>query len=110
MLAGFNEFGFNEPSRFNGLVLTSKVFLLHIKFGFNEYPGLTNNWPGPERYVKSVDHCTVKSRFNESRLKVKSRFKVRNVVTKMKFYIKKSQFSVKSQFKESKCADKKDIR
>ena len=25
---------------FNELVLTSKVFLLHKKFGFNEYPGL----------------------------------------------------------------------
>ena len=29
MLAGFNEFGFNESSRFNESVLTSKLFLLH---------------------------------------------------------------------------------
>ena len=33
VLAGCNEFGFNE----------SKLFLLHKNFGFNEYPGLTNN-------------------------------------------------------------------
>ena len=57
MLAGFNEFGFNESSRFNESVLTSNIFLLNKKFGFNEYPGLTNNWPGPERFVKSGDHC-----------------------------------------------------
>ena len=57
VLAGFNEFGFNESSRFNESVLTSKVFLLHKKFGFNKYPDLTNNWPGPERFVKSGDHC-----------------------------------------------------
>ena len=25
--------------------------------GFNEYPSLTNNWLGPERSVKSGDHC-----------------------------------------------------
>ena len=30
---------------------------LHKKFGFNEYPGLMNNWLGPERFVKSGDHC-----------------------------------------------------
>ena len=28
VLAGFNEFGFNESSRFNESVLTSKVFFL----------------------------------------------------------------------------------
>ena len=31
--------------------------LLHKKFGFNEYPGLMNNWLGPERFVKSGEHC-----------------------------------------------------
>ena len=36
-----------------------KFFLLHKHFGFNEYPGLTNIWPGPERFVKFGDHCTV---------------------------------------------------
>ena len=36
VLAGFNEFGFNESSRFN-----EQFFLLHRKFRFNEYPGLT---------------------------------------------------------------------
>ena len=54
--------GFNESSRLNESVLTSKVFLLHKKFGFNEYPGLTNNWPGTERFVKSGDHCTTSQR------------------------------------------------
>ena len=49
--------GFNESSRFNELVLTSNIFLLNKKFGFNEYPGLMNNWLGPERLVKSGDHC-----------------------------------------------------
>ena len=34
-----------------------KLFLLHKQFGFNEYPGLTNYWLGPERFVKSGDHC-----------------------------------------------------
>ena len=27
------------------------------EFGFNEYPGLTNNWLGYERFVKSGDYC-----------------------------------------------------
>ena len=27
------------------------------EFCFNEYPGLTSNWLGPERFVKSGDHC-----------------------------------------------------
>ena len=58
MLAGFNEFGFNESSRFNELIFAFKYFLLHKNFGFNEYPGLTNNWLGPERFVKSGDHCS----------------------------------------------------
>ena len=50
--------------------------------------------------------CTVKSRFNESRVNVKSRFKAQILVTKVEFHIKKSRFSEKSRFKESKCADR----
>ena len=57
VLAGFNEFSFNESSRFNESVLTSKLSLLHKKFEFNEYPGLTNNWLGPRRFVKADDRC-----------------------------------------------------
>ena len=58
MLAGFNEFGFNESSRFNELIFDLKYFfLLHKSFGFNEYPGLMNYLLGPERFVKSGDHC-----------------------------------------------------
>ena len=60
VLTGFNEFGFNESSRFSESVLTSKVFLLHRKFGFNEYPGLSNNRLGPALFVKSGDHCICK--------------------------------------------------
>ena len=48
MLSGFNEFGFNESSRFNELVFDLKYFLLHKNFLFNEYPVLTNNLHGPE--------------------------------------------------------------
>ena len=66
MLAGFNEIGFNESSRFNESVLTSKLFLLQKKFGFNEYPGLMNNWLGPERFVKSGDHCSNKMELQNS--------------------------------------------
>ena len=39
VLAGFNEFGFNESSRFNESIFDLKIFLLHKNFGFNEYPG-----------------------------------------------------------------------
>ena len=51
VLAGFNKFGFHE------LVFDLKYFLLNKNFGFNEYPGLTNYLLGPERFVKSGDHC-----------------------------------------------------
>ena len=37
---GFNEFGFNESSRFNELVFDLKYFLLHKKSGFSEFPGV----------------------------------------------------------------------
>ena len=51
--------GFNESSRFNESVfdLNVNIFLLHKNFGFREYQGLVNNWLGPERFVKSADHC-----------------------------------------------------
>ena len=47
----------NHPGLTNQF-LTSKLFLLHKNFGFNEYPGIANNCLGPERFVKSGDHCT----------------------------------------------------
>ena len=37
-----------------------KYFLLHKNFGFSEFPGLTNNAPGPNRFVKSGRHCNKK--------------------------------------------------
>ena len=43
VLAGFNEFSFNESSRFYELVFDFNIFLLPKNFRFNEYPGLTNN-------------------------------------------------------------------
>ena len=51
--AGFNEFGFNASSRLNELVFDLKYFLFHNNFGFSEFPDLTNNSPGPSRFVKS---------------------------------------------------------
>ena len=79
VLAGFNEFGFNESSRFNELVLTSKLFLLHKKFGFNEYPGLTN---------------TVFAGFNEFGFNESSRFNELVLTSKLLFYfIKKIGFN-----------------
>ena len=59
MSAGFNEFGFNESSRFNESIFDLEYFLLHKNFGFSEFPGLTNNVPGPNRFVKSGRHCTI---------------------------------------------------
>ena len=57
MLTGVtNSVSTNHPGLTNQL-LTSSIFLLHINFGFNEYPGLTNNCLVPERFVKSGDHC-----------------------------------------------------
>ena len=40
--AGFNEFGFNELSRFSESVFDLKYFLLHENFGFSEFSGLMN--------------------------------------------------------------------
>ena len=57
--AGFNEFGFNESSRFNDSFLTSNIILLHKNFRFSEFPGLTNNWFGPNRFVQSGRHCVI---------------------------------------------------
>ena len=47
----------NQPGLTNRF-LSSNIFLLNKTFGFNEYPGLTNNCLGPERFVKSGKHCT----------------------------------------------------
>ena len=46
----------NHPGLTNQF-LTSKIFLPHKSFGFSEFPGLTNNWLGPNRFVKSGRHC-----------------------------------------------------
>ena len=40
--------------------LTAKNFLLHKNFGFSEFRDLTNNSPGPDRFVKSGRHCTMR--------------------------------------------------
>ena len=47
----------NHPGLMNRF-LASNIFLLHKDFGFSEFPGLTNNWLGPARFVKSGRHCT----------------------------------------------------
>ena len=36
----------NRPGSTNQF-LTSNIFLLHKIFGFSEFPGLMNNWLGP---------------------------------------------------------------
>ena len=52
---GFNVFSFNESSRFNEFGFW--YFLLHKNSGFSEFPILTNNWLGPDRFFKTGRHC-----------------------------------------------------
>ena len=56
--AGFNEFVFNESSRFKESIFDFKYFFLHNNFGFFEFPGLTKNWLGHNRFGKSGRHGT----------------------------------------------------
>ena len=58
VLTGFNKFGFNESSRLNESALASKLLLLHKNFWNERISGLNQYWLGPERYVKSGNHCS----------------------------------------------------
>ena len=66
--ARFNKFGLtNLPGLTNRFLtsLSSHISLLHKNYGFSEFPGLTNNEPGANLFVKSHRHCitlsTIKS-------------------------------------------------